>query len=450
MNKWDFYKKLFLLSLPIALQSFLMSSLSFADTIMVGKLGEVSLAAVGVANQIFIFINFILFGISSGVGAFLAQYYGREEWNKVRKVTSYGFLLTIGVTLVFSLFTFLFPSIVMRIFSNDEAVIKEGVRYLKVVAFSYIAPGLTLVLSTAFRTQKKAHIPLIITLTAGSLNVFLNWVFIYGNLSSPAFGSTGAAMATAISRTVELILLLLITYCSRKNSELVFKFAFFGRDMHYEPSFVKNFYRISLPIILNETFWAIGNVLYKVAFSLLGTSALAAMNITESITNFFVIAMMAISNAGLVLLGGTLGKGNIEEATRESHYIVIASAMMGTLLAILEIVLAPLFASLFNVSESVRLSSINAMRVYALAIPFRTVAVAIIVGILRSGGDTTAAFLLESLTLYFIGLPIAFILSGVVKAPIEFVYFSILAEAVVKMLLCFWRMHSKKWLKIIN
>lgn len=450
MNKWDFYKRLFLLSLPIALQSFLMSSLSFADTIMVGKLGEVSLAAVGVANQIFIFINFLFFGISSGVGTFLAQYYGREEWNKVRKVTSYGFLLTIAVALVFGLFTFLFPSLVMRVFSKDEAVIREGIKYLRVVALSYIAPGLTLVLSTAFRTQKRAHIPLIITLTAGSLNIFLNWVFIYGNLGSAKFGATGAAMATAISRTVEIISLILITYCSRRNGKLVYKFAFFGRDMHYGPIFVKNFYKISMPIILNETFWAIGNILYKVAFSLLGTGALAAMNITESITNFFVIAMMAISNASLVLLGGTLGKGDIEGATKESHYVLIASAIMGTILALFEILLAPFFASLFNISAEVQQSAINAMRVYALAIPFRTVAVCIIVGILRSGGDTTAAFLLESLTLYFIGLPIAFVLAGVFKVSIEFVYFAILVEAVVKMLLCFWRMHTKKWLKIIN
>lgn len=450
MNKTDFYKKLTLLSLPIALQSFLVSSLSFADTIMVGKLGEVPLAAVGVANQIYIFINFIFFGISSGVGAFLAQYYGREEWEKVRRVTSYGCVLSLAVSIVFGLFTFLCPRLVMNIFSKDPLVVDEGIKYLRIVAFSYIGPALTLTISTAFRTQKRAQIPLLVTLFSGSLNVFLNWIFIYGNLGSTSYGASGAAMATFISRITEILILLLITYLTRKNGKIYYHFAFFLSDMHYSLSFTKNFFKISLPIIMNETFWGLGNILYKVAFSLLGTSALAAMNITESITNFFVIAMMAISNASLVLLGETLGKGNKTEAKNESRYVVRASAVMGTFLALLEICAAPLFASLFNVSLEVQNSAINAMRVYALAIPFRTVAVGIIVGVLRSGGDTTAAFLLESATLYFVGLPIAFILSGVFHFDISIVYFAILAEALVKMLLCFYRMHTGKWLKIIN
>lgn len=449
-EKREFYKSLFWLSLPIALQSFLTSSLSFADTIMVGGLGEVPLAAVGVANQIFIFINFFFFGISSGVGAFISQYYGREEWDKVRKVTSYGVVLSVAVALFFALFTFIFPTLVMKIFSKDEAVIAEGVKYLRIVAFSYLGPAASLVFSTSFRTQKRAYIPLIITLSSGLLNIFLNWTFINGHLGAPRMGASGAAIGTTTSRFVEIAVLLVLTYAVKKNGRHVFHFAFSLKDMHYPKSFVKNFFGLSLPIILNEVFWALGNILYKVAFSLLGTNALACMNITESITNFFVIAMIGISNAALVLIGGTLGKGEKEKAIRESSYTVRASVFCGILLAALEIVLAPSFASLFNVSSEVQASAVNAMRVYAIAIPFRTVAVAVIVGVLRAGGDTVVAFLLETLTLFLVGLPIAFIMAGVFHLGIEYVYFSILAEAVVKMVLCLIRMHSKKWLKIIE
>lgn len=449
-DKLLFYKKLAILSLPTALQSFLTSSLSFADTVMVGKLGEVPLAAVGVANQIFIFINFLFFGISSGVGAFISQYYGRSEWDKVRKATSFGCVLSIATSLLFGLFTFLFPTLVMSIFSHDAAVINEGINYLRIVAFSYICPSLTLVISTAFRTQKKPQIPLLVTLFSGSLNIFLNWVLIYGHFGFSPMGSMGAATATTISRCVEIIILLVIMYASKQDGKLTYHFAFNTSDMHYDKDFVKYFFKIALPVIVNELLWAIGNILYKVAFSLLGTEALAVMNITESITNYFVIAMFAISNSSLVLLGETLGKGNKEKAYVEGKYTIRAGAVMGILFALIEIITAPLFASLFNVSVSVQMSAINAMRVYALAIPFRTVAVCLIVGVLRSGGDTTMAFIMESATLYFIGLPIAFFLAYGKGFSIEIVYFAILAEALVKMVLCLMRMYTKKWLRIIK
>lgn len=447
-NKKTFYKHLILLSLPIALQNLLVSSLSFADTLMVSKLGNAPLAAVGVANQIYIFINFIFFGVAAGTQTFFAQYYGRKEWEKVRRVSAFGTLIVLVVALFFALVTFTFPKEVMRIFSKDENVIFEGVRYLQMVAFSYIGPGITQVLSSGFRTEKKPHIPLIITVCAGLLNIFLNWIFIYGKLGFSPLGAKGAALATLICRFVELISIALASWIviNKKKNEFAFKIA----DINFPKNFVKNFFILSLPIILDESFWGLGNMLYKVAFSIPGTVALAAMNITESITNFFVIAIMAISNAAVILLGGSLGQGKLEKAERESKYVLILGALSGIVLGILEIILAPFFSSLFGVSGDVRLLSINAMRMYALAIPFRTIAVVIIVGILRSGGDTRAAFILEMSTLYFIGIPLAFILAICFKCNLDMLYISILVEAIVKMLLCYKRMKSKKWLKIID
>jgi len=226
LDKRTFIKTLLSLALPITIQNLISSSLNMVDTIMIGRLGEVEIAAVGLANQFFFLYALINFGINSGCAIYIAQFWGKRDEKNIKRVLGLCILVGSFIGLLFSIVALFAPKIIMNFFTNDPKVIVSGADYLTTIAFSYILTSISFSFSFASRSIGKAQIPMVTSAVALLCNTVFNYFLIFGNFGFPELGVKGAALATLISRIIELILILTITYRSKgvlaaKVSELV-------------------------------------------------------------------------------------------------------------------------------------------------------------------------------------------------------------------------------------
>ena len=291
-----------------------------------------------------------------------------------------------------------------------------------------------------------AQLPLVITFISLTTNAIGNYLLIFGIGPFPELGVAGAAISTFAARLLEMCLLVYLTW--RKGGTV---FAFKKKeDFAFEKAFLKDYTKTSIPVLFNEVLWALGMTLYKVAFSRLGTEALATVNITESIANFFFIAMLGIGNAATILLGNTLGAGERDKALRWATKLIFLSLSIGILMGTLEMILAPFFTSMFNVSLAVAMTAIASLRVNAILQPIKSINMTTIVGILRAGGDTRYAMVAEMFGVYFVGVPLAFICASVLKLPLEYVYLVLGLEEAAKATFGLIRIKTGKWANVLS
>lgn len=441
----EMLSRLFQIALPIMAQNLLSSSLSFVDTLMIGQLGQEQIAAVGIANQVYFLISLFFFGIASGSSIFLSQFFGAGDWRRMRNTMSVATLACFLGSVVMALFSYLFPDWILGFFSSDPPVVASGRAYMKIVAPSYLFSAVSATLSIGFRAVGKAGVPMRITLVSLVQNALGNWLLIFGIGPFPELGVAGAAISTALARLVEMCLLVFLTW--RKGGQV---FAFRPSDLRCGGAFLKSLAATSLPVLANEVLWSFGMTLYKVSYSSLGTTALATVNITESIANFFFIAMLGIGNGTTILMGNVLGAGEREKAIRLSGLLVKLSVAVGVVMGVLEFVLAPVFSSWFNVSAAVLAAATLCLRVQAFMQPLKSVNMTVIVGILRAGGDTRYALFAEMFGVYAVGVPVSFISASVLGLDLHIVYLLLGLEEAVKFVLGTVRVRSGKWANVLS
>ena len=436
--------RLSLVALPIMFQNLLTSSLSFLDTLMIGQLGQQEIAAVGIANQVYFVISLLFFGIASGTSIYLAQYYGAREYGKMRKAMSFATMLCLAGGAIVSILSFIFSDAIIRIFSAEQAVIDAGSTYLRYVAFSYMFSAVSATLSIGFRSTGKASLPLIVSFVSLTMNAIGNYLLIFGIGPFPFLGVAGGAISTFIARLAEMLILALLAWGRHEP------FAFAPRkDLGWDRTFIESFAITALPVVLNELFWSLGMTLYKVAYSSLGTEALAAVNITESIGNFFFIAMMGIANGATIVLGNEIGSGNPDKARGWAMDLIVISLLTGAVMGTLEFLLAPLFASWFNVTAAVAMTAISALKVSSFRQPLKSLNMCMIVGVLRSGGDTRYAVFAELGGIWLIGIPLAFIGTRILGLPLPWIYAICAAEEIFQLIAESIRMKNGRWLNIL-
>ena len=336
----QFYKSLLFLAIPVILQNMVNSFINILDTIMVGKLGEVAIAAVGLGNQVFFFYNMILFGITSGGGIFIAQYWGKKDIVNIRRSVGITLSCSLGVSLVFFIVAQTIPELVLSFYSQDLEVISLGAKYLKIAAWSYPIFAISMVFSLAFRSTEQAKVPMVATIISLCTNALFNFLLIFGVVYNgttiiPRFGINGAAIATVLSRIIECILLLTIGYKKKLAPAGKLKELFsFGTEL-----FTK-YLRIGIPVIINETLWSFGITLQNRVYARAGTDVIAAFNISNTVAQISWVFLMGIGNAAAVLIGKRIGEGNTELAYKYSHRVSILSPIVAFFVALLLIPLS--------------------------------------------------------------------------------------------------------------
>ena len=432
---------MFSIALPVVFQGLLTNSLSFVDTLMIGQLGEKAIAAVGLANQMFFLISLLFFGISSGSSIFLSQFWGARNEKNIKKVMGLSATAAFFGALFAAIVSFFFPTQLMHIFTYDAVVVNFGVSYLKIVAISYIFTAISNVLSTALRVIGHAKIPLGVALFSLTMNAIGNYLLIFGVGPFPELGVAGAAIATAISRLAEVVLLLYITY--KKHPVLAIKDR---TAFSWDKTFLRIIVPTSLPVILNEIFWSLGMTTYKIAFSKIGISALAAVNVNEAIANLFFVAMMGVSNATLIMIGIKIGEGRTDLAKLYAKRFTMISLIAGIGAGAMQALMAPWFATLFNITAEVRRTAILCLLVNSLLLPIKSINMSVIVGLLRAGGDTRFSMFAEMFGVWAVGVPLAFFGVLVLHLNIYQVYMLLGVEELTKLVLGLVRLKRGKWI----
>lgn len=448
-----FYKILFSLAVPIILQNLMQTFVNMLDTIMVGRLGSVEIAAVGLGNQIYFMLSMVSFGVSSGCAIFVSQFWGQNNIKGIRHTTGI-MLLACGLcSIVFCILAFCVPELLLGFYSKDPAVIERGIPYLKIVAFSYPLTAISFAYQMSFRATEHVYLPMVCTAVSLVLNVILNTLLIFGisvNAGSlifaiPAMGVAGAALATLICRVVEFLIVVIYSY-SRKFEAC----GSFKELLGFDSAFVWKVFKTAFPVLISETMWGFGITVQNAIFARSGTDAIAAYNITNTISQLTWVFFIGMGNASAIILGKKIGARDFEGAKayvyRFTWFMPLAGAIIGLLLFPLSRVLPYFFNVDFSIIQIARSMIYVLMSVYAL----RAFNMLLIVGVCRAGGDTIFSLLIDSGFMWAASIPLGVCAAFLWNWPPYAIMLMLESEQVLKMVFGLWRIYTGKWLHVLT
>ncbi len=437
-----FINTLIVIAIPVVIQNLISIGLNMIDTVMVSKLGENAISAVGLANRIYFIFTTICFGIYSGASIFIAQYWGAKDTVSIKKVFGIDLIIGTLLSLTFSFAVYFFRVPIMRIFIDDAYVIELGSKYLKIVAFSYFFTSISFAFSFNSRAIHRLKMPTIINAIALLINTFFNWILITGNLGFEALGVEGAAIATLTARVVEFIALIYFIYKDRTHPLAGSIKEFTSWDLNM----LKRILKTSLPVILSETAWSVGTSVYFIAYGFMGSYAIAVVQIAFNISDFFQTLFFGIGNASAIMIGNEIGKNNMDAAMECSNKIVKITLVLSIILAAMLMASRNVIIQFFNLEPATSEYLSKTLIVYSMYFTPKMFTYMFICGILRAGGDTKFCMIVDIISIWFIGVPLSFFSVLVLHLPIHLVIAAVFSEEIIKFIVVMKRYKSKKWI----
>lgn len=438
----EFYKKLVSLALPIALQGLISSSLTLLDNLMVSKLGELSLTAVGLATQSFTIEWMMIFGFCSGCGTFYSQFWGVRDLKNIRKVIGIALMTCFAASLLFFIAGFFFPVQVLSLLTNSKEAAILGADYLKYAAINFVLVALTQPFLAALRVTEQTKIPMYISLSSFFVDVVFNYCLIFGNFGFPKLGVKGAAIATVIARSLELILTIYIVFIKKNIISGKIK-EFFNFNWRY----VKRVYSNAFATTLNELMWSSAVVAENAAFGHIGVTAYAAVQATATVMDLFQMACFSIGDASLIMVGEHIGRNELDEAKKVSYKLLKTALILSLVVGGLLIMLRKPVISLFTLTELGVFYARRLIVIRAFVIPMNLQSGILLSGTFRAGGDAKFAAITEIITMWLIAVPLAFLGAMVWKLPVYWVMIIIQVETLIKLSIMYKRYSSGKWVR---
>ena len=437
----DYFSTLIKLWAPIALQQLIFSSLNYVSTIMVGQLGETSVAAVGLANQIFFLFQLLMFGASSGAAIFVAQFWGQHDIKSIRRVLGISVSLGLAGALVFSLIALVFPAQAIGVYSADPAVISLGSECLRIAGLGYLVVAITTSYSVTLRSTGNVHLPVTISVSALCLGAVLNYALIFGQLGLTAFGAQGSAIGSTIARFVECAILLGVTYANRSVAA-----ASLGEMFAFDFAFVKGILKTIVPVMLNEILWSMGISAYSLIYGRIGTEAVAAVSIAASIENLAFVPFVALANVAAIMIGHLIGAGEEHQAMGYAKRFLQLDVGVGILMGCVIFISADTILLFYNIDATTLEFARNVLTIMAFAIWIKVTNMMLIVGLMRAGGDARVSAVIDVSPLWMVGLPAAAAGAFIFGLPVYWVYLLTITDEVCKFCLALWRVISKRWI----
>jgi len=444
LNNRGFYKSMLAMALPIALQNLLSASSNLVDTAMVTRLGDLNIAAVGVAGRWSFFMHLILFGLASGSSVLISQYWGIKDVKNIKKTYGIGLVLGLTVTACYVAICLLIPEKLAAVYSSDADLIPLAADYLRIVALGMIPQAYAFITSIARRATEDVRIPVMGACAATCTNIFLNWVLIYGNLGAPALGLRGAAIATAVSMYAHMLVHMTASWRQKH-----FTFVPPGQLFGFERAYLGKYLRIAWPVLINEIIWATGMNLYVMVFARQGITNYAGYTVFNSVQELGFIFFVGICSACAVMVGKAVGSGKPKEAYAIGKRFLIITPLLGVVVgAILVLIRNPALNLMGIETAQARSVAESLLLFYSGWVGIRNISYTAVVGIFRAGGDTKMGFFLDCVIMFAVAVPIVAALGFFTDIPFVWLVVAMyLAEDAPKTFICLWYFRSKKWIR---
>jgi putative MATE family efflux protein len=442
-----FYSQLYKLAIPIFFTQLLASLLGIVDTFMVTSLGDNALSAVGIGAQFMMFLNMIQFGLASGFGIYIAQYFGAHDFKNVSKTFLFAISISISISILFLIVAQLFPHQIMQLFNMNETpnqhVIDLGISYLRIASFSFITSTIAFSISMLSRSVQKVVVVSLIQSGGILINTVLNYILIHGKLGFPEMGVSGAATATLISST--LMATASIIYLTTTNYEALQ--IHIKHVVEINKIFIKKLLKTVLPVVFNETFWGLAMTMYLIAYGFIGENEVGSIYLSNQINTLFWVVTISVANATAIMIGEKLGENKLETATLWEKQFRKIATILGFIVGTILFIFAPPIVSLFNgLSDSVIDMVVIILRIYAVYAPIKFLNAIFVVGSLRAGGDTRYALISDLGALWLFGVPMAFILAIYSELPLYIIVAIVNVEELIKFSLLLFRVRTGKWI----
>jgi putative MATE family efflux protein len=444
-NDPTFWRRFLKLFIPAATQSLFFNLISIFDVLMIGQLGDVPVAAVGLAGQFAFLLNLTIFGATGGAAVYMAQYWGAKDQANLRRVLGMTMGLCAGTAALFAFFALVFPFQVLTLYTQDPQVIQAGASVLRIVGWSYVFSAVTTTFYAGVRSTGDTRLPMLVGVTFLCLTTAANYVLIFGEFGLPAMGVRGTALGRTICTVSECLFLLAFLYL-RKSPVAAHPRDFFRLNL----PFVRGHIQQIFTVLANEFFWALGVNINSAILARLGTSSYAAYNIATTIIGFGFFMTMGCATSAMILVGHAIGAGKGEEAFHIARRILLVNLVGSFLIGIALVLVRNWVVTLYQVEETTRLAAAAVILVGGLFFWLRSQDGIFVVGVLRGGGDIRFAALLDVGGLWLAAIPAVALAVLVFHLPVHWVYAVMLLENLVKAVGGFYRFLTRRWIKNIT
>ena len=437
----SFYRSLVTLAVPISLQNLVTFAVSFADNVMIGSLGDDAISGVYIGGQLQSVLQMFVGGIEGAILILAAQYWGKKDTQSIRKVVSIGIKFALAVGLLSSLVAVLFPQWVIRAFTTEPGVIQEGAAYVQIVGFTYLFFSVSQVMIAAMRSVETARIGLYISCMALVINVCLNYVFIFGHFGFPAMGVRGAALATLVSRILEMCVGVGYVFFVDK------KLRFGLKDLlHTDRQLLQDFIRYGLPVIGGQVVWAINSLANTKILGYYSAGVIAAASITGMLHNLVYVWMNGMSSAVGIITGKTVGAGQYEKMKEYSKTVQMIFLFVGLISGAAVFLARDGFISLYNASPEAQAYSRQFINVISVTIIGTCYQAACLFGLVKSGGDISFVFKNDTIFVFLVVIPSS-LLAMWLGAPPWVVFACLKCDQILKCFVAIVKINRYNWMK---
>lgn len=447
-----FYKMALGVAVPIMIQNGITNFVGLLDNIMVGRVGTEQMSGIAIVNQLLMVFNLTIFGAISGAGIFGAQFYGCKDHKGVRDTFRFKTYACAAIVLIGILVFALSGGFLIRMYLHGEgneqaleAALHYGREYLWVMLIGLLPFAVEQLYTSTLRECGETKVPMTAGIAAVFVNLFLNYLLIFGKFGCPKLGVVGAAIATVISRYVQAVIVMVWTHTHREKMPFV---EGVYRSMKVPGHLTAKIVRKGTPLMVNEVLWAAGIAVLMQCYSVRGLDTVAALNISNTISNLFNVVFIAMGSAISIIVGQLLGAGKMEEAKETDARLIAFSVMSCLLLGGLLMAMAPVFPMLYNTSDSVKTLAAWFLRISAVYMPVAAFMHATYFT-LRSGGKTIVTFLFDSVFLLCVSTPVAFVLSRYTVLPVLPLYLCVQMLDIIKCVIGFILVKKGVWLNNI-
>lgn len=440
----SFYKQLYVLVLPIAIQNLIGAMVNSVDVLMLGYVSQSAIAAVSLANQVMFILHIFITGLSSGIAMLVAQYWGKKDTRTIEHILGISLRFSIPISFLFSLATALIPGKIMLIFTNDTNLIALGSSYLRILSISYLFMGFSQMYLCMMRSIERVKFSTITSTCAVLINIVLNACFIFGFLGFPKLGLVGVALATTIARAFELVVCIWDTFQKREVH-------FHVGDIFASASLLfRDFLKYSMPALGNECVWGVAFMLYSVIMGHLNEDIVAANSVVTVVRDLFAVVGFGIAYGGAIILGKTIGEGNMKEARKDARRLIKTAMLSAIVGACLLLLFRPLTFSFVTLSATATKYLNQMLLISCYYILGQITNTCLICGVFRAGGDSKFGLICDIISMWVVMVPAGFLAAFFFKLPPMAVYFILCCDEFVKMPFVIWHYKKGKWLQNIT